>query len=109
MVLELRSTLTTFRLDCTTGRDGLGFGRDMAQSAPPPFEEEAGESPAKRLVRLLERHGLEDSLPDILQSLEANRRSNQREIRATLLKELLAGHPALAEQELEQARREWQG
>ena len=81
----------------------------MAQGAPPPFEEEVGESPAKRLVRLLERHGLEDSLRDILQSLEAHRQSNQREIRATVLKELLEGHSALTEQELEQARREWQG
>lgn len=42
------------------------IGSDMAQSAPPPFDEEAGESPAKRLVHLLERHGLEDSLRDIL-------------------------------------------
>ena len=81
----------------------------MAQSAPPPFDEETGESPAKRLVRLLERHGLEDGLRDILKSLEEQRQGSQRENRATMLKELLEGHPALTEQELEQARREWQG
>lgn len=79
----------------------------MAQSAPPPFDEEAGESPAKRLVRLLERHGLKASLRDILQSLEASRQGDQRAIRASVLKQLLEGHPALTEQELEQARREW--
>src|SRR5690606_29811594 len=61
------------------------IGRDMVQSAPPPFEEEAGESPAKRLVRLLERHGLEDSLRDILQSLEVRRQSNQGVITAALI------------------------
>lgn len=42
-------------------------------------------------------------------SLEAQRQGGQRENRATVLKELLEGRPALTEQELEQARREWQG
>lgn len=81
----------------------------MAQSVPPPHDDEEVESPAKRLVLLLERHGLEDSLRDILQSLEASRQDSQRETRAAMLKELLEGQPALTEQELEQARREWQG
>lgn len=81
----------------------------MAQSAPPPFDEEAGESPAKRLVRLLERHGLEESLRDILRGIEAHRNSSERETRAAVLQELLEGQPALTDEELEQARREWQG
>ena len=81
----------------------------MAQSASPPYDGDEGESPAKRLVHLLERHGLEDSLRDILQSIEARRQGSQRETRIAVLNELLDGQPALTEQELEQARREWQG
>ena len=81
----------------------------MAQSASPPYDGDEGESPAKRLVQLLERHGLEGSLRDILQSIEARRQGSQRETRTAVLNELLDGQPALTEQELEQARREWQG
>jgi hypothetical protein len=82
---------------------------EMAQSAPPPRDRDEAESPAKRLVLLLERHGLEDSLRDILESLEARRLGSQRAIRAEVLGELLEGQAPLTEQELEQARREWQG
>jgi hypothetical protein len=81
----------------------------MAQSAPPPHDRDEAESPAKRLVLLLERHGLEESLRDILESLEARRLGSQRETRAEVLGELLEGQPPLTEQELEQARRECQG
>lgn len=81
----------------------------MAQSAPPPRDHDETESPAVRLVELLERHGLENSLRDILEALEARRLGTQRGHRFELLHDfLLDGQPPLTEQELEEARREWQ-
>lgn len=80
----------------------------MAQSGPPPYDGDESESPARRLVRLLKRHGLDESLRDILQSLEARQRGIQREIRTEVLDRLLEGQPPPTAQELEQARREWQ-
>lgn len=81
----------------------------MAQSAPPPRDRDETESPALQLVELLERHGLENSLRDILEALEARRLGTQRGHRFELLNDfLLDGQPPLTEQELEEARREWQ-
>jgi hypothetical protein len=81
----------------------------MAQSTFPTDENRDSESPAERLVRLLEQNGLEDGLRNILESLEARRSDQQRELRRQLLDEyLLEGQPPLTQQELEQARRECQ-
>jgi hypothetical protein len=81
----------------------------MAQSTFPTDENRDSESPAERLVRLLEQNGLEDGQRNILESLEARRSDQQREIRRQLLDEyLLEGQPPLTQQELEQARRECQ-
>ncbi len=81
----------------------------MAQnvdSAPPESER----SPARQLVRLLEQHGLEDSLRTILASLEERRFGSERGVREQILNEfLLDGEAPLTEAELDEARREWQG
>jgi hypothetical protein len=87
----------------------LTYGSDVAHnpdSAPP----DTSDSPAQRLVHLLEQHGLEDSLRNILASLEANRVGEQAGARQRLLDEfLLDGQEPLTQDELEAARREWQG
>jgi hypothetical protein len=78
----------------------------MAQPSDHPHRDE---TPAERLVRLLERHGLEESLRAILESLESRRTEDQREARLKLLEYMLEGQPPLTEDEIEQARRECQG
>jgi hypothetical protein len=65
------------------------------------------ESPAQALVRLLERHGLEDSLREILAAVEARKQERQQRARFELLEQLLEGQPPLTAEEIEAAEREW--
>jgi hypothetical protein len=62
------------------------------------------ESPAQALVRLLEQHGLEDSLREILASIQARKQERQREARLALLDHLLEGQPPLTDDELAAVR-----
>src|SRR5262245_1835809 len=78
----------------------------MAQPSDHPHRDE---TPAERLVALLERQGLEEGLRAILETIEARKAGEQREARLKLLEYLLEGQPPLTEEEIEQARREWQG
>lgn len=57
------------------------------------------ESPAEALVRLLEQHGLEDSLREILAAIQARKQAGQKEARLALLEHLLEGQPPLTEDE----------
>jgi hypothetical protein len=77
----------------------------MAQPSDHPHRDE---TPAERLVHLLERHGLEEGLRAILESIEARRSEEQREACLKLLEYLLEGQPPLTEDEIEQARREFE-
>jgi hypothetical protein len=75
----------------------------MAQPSdhPQPYE-----TPAERLVHLLERHGLEEGLRAILAAMEADRAEAQHRARLDVLDYLLEGQPPITEDEIEQARRE---
>ena len=64
------------------------------------------ESPAQALVRLLEQHGLEDSLREILAGIQARKQERQHEARLALLEHLLEGQPPLTEDELAAVRDE---
>jgi hypothetical protein len=64
------------------------------------------ESPAQALVRLLEQHGLEDSLREILSAIEARKQAGQKEARLALLEHLLEGQPPITEAELAAVRDE---
>ncbi|HKY34722.1 MAG TPA: hypothetical protein VJN18_02180 [Polyangiaceae bacterium] len=57
----------------------------------------ADESPAQALVRLLEQHGLEDSLREILAALETRKKDRQKQARLALLEHLLEGQPPITE------------
>jgi hypothetical protein len=57
------------------------------------------ESPAEALVRLLEQHGLEDSLREILAAIETRKKDGQRKARLALLEHLLEGQPPITEEE----------
>lgn len=65
------------------------------------------ESPAQALVRLLEQHGLEGSLREILAAVEAQKQERQQRARFELLEQLLEGQPPLTAEEIEAAEREW--
>ena len=75
----------------------------MAQPFDYPHREE---TPAERLVHLLERHGLEEALRAILKAMEADNAERQRKARLELLEYMLEGQPPITEEEIEQARRE---
>jgi hypothetical protein len=64
------------------------------------------ESPAQALVRLLEQHGLEDSLREILAAIQARKQEGQQKARLALLEHLLEGQPSLTEAELAAVRDE---
>jgi hypothetical protein len=66
-----------------------------------------GESPAQALVRLLERHGLENSLREILAAVEVQKQERQQRARFELLDHLLEGQPPLTAAEIEAGEREW--
>jgi hypothetical protein len=66
----------------------------------------ADESPAQALVRLLEQHGLENSLREILAAIETRKREGQQKARLALLEHLLEGQPPLTEAELAAVRNE---
>lgn len=70
---------------------------------PPPTGDE---SPAQALVRLLEQHGLEDSLREILTALQARKQERQQKARLALLEHLLEGQAPLTEAELAAVRDE---
>lgn len=74
-----------------------------------PKPPDADESPAQALVRLLERHGLEDSLKEILAALQARKQESQQKARLEVLEYLLEGQPPITEDELAAVRQEWQG
>jgi glutamate dehydrogenase/leucine dehydrogenase len=90
-----------------------GSRRSLCVSMQAPFPNETTAnpreaSPAEALVRLLERHGLEDSLREILLALEERKKDRQAQARLEVLEHLLEGQPPLTEEEIEAARREWQ-
>ncbi len=60
---------------------------------------DAEESPAQALVRLLEQHGLEDSLREILAAIQTRKQEGQRKARLALLDHLLEGQPPITEEE----------
>jgi hypothetical protein len=60
-------------------------------------------------VRLLERHGLEDSLKEILAAMQARKQESQQKARLEVLEYLLEGQPPITEDELAAVRQEWQG
>lgn len=64
------------------------------------------ESPAQALVRLLEQHGLEDALRQILEGIQARKQERQQKARLELLEYLLEGQPPLTEEELAAVRDE---
>jgi hypothetical protein len=64
-----------------------------------PKPPESDESPAQALVRLLERHGLEDSLREILAAIETRKKEGQKTARLALLEHLLEGQPPITEEE----------
>jgi hypothetical protein len=66
------------------------------------------ESPAQALVRLLERHGLEDSLREILNAIEGHKKDRRKQARLALLGHLLEGQPPITEEELAAVQDEWQ-
>jgi hypothetical protein len=57
------------------------------------------ESPAQALVRLLEQHGLEDSLREILAAIQARKQQGQQQARLALLEHLLEGQPPITDEE----------
>lgn len=67
------------------------------------------ESPAQALVRLLEQHGLENSLREILAAIENRKKEGQKQARLALLEYLLEGQPPITEEELAAVRDEWRG
>lgn len=69
---------------------------------------QADESPAQALVRLLEKHGLEDSLREILGAMETRKKERQKQARLALLEHLLEGQPPITEEELAAVEEEWQ-
>jgi Trp operon repressor len=75
-----------------------------ATGFPKPPDSE--ESPAQALVRLLEQHGLEDSLREILAAIETRKKERQKAARLALLDHLLEGQPPITEAELAAVRDE---
>ena len=59
-------------------------------------------------MRLLEQHGLEDSLREILSSIEIRKREGRKAARLALLEHLLEGEPPITEEELAAVQDEWQ-
>lgn len=89
----------------------LPFARDtlkVMQAEIPGFLKTPAtdESPAQALVRLLEQHGLEDSLREILAAIESRKQEGQQKARLALLEHLLEGQPPLTEAELAAVRDE---
>ena len=80
-----------------------------APAAGFPNPPDSDESPAQALVRLLERHGLEDSLKEILAAIQTRKQDGQQRARLALLEHLLEGQPPITEDELAAVRQEWQG
>ena len=64
--------------------------------ATPPASDE---TPAQALVRLLERHGLEDSLKEILAAMQARKQEGQQKARLEVLEYLLEGQPPITDEE----------
>lgn len=82
-----------------------GQASDTGFPKPP----DSDDSPAQALVRLLEKHGLEDSLREILAAIETRKREGQKKARLALLEHLLEGQPPITAEELAAVRDEWQG
>lgn len=57
-------------------------------------------------MRLLEPHGLEDSLKEILAALQARKRESQQKARREVLEYLLEGQPPITEEERAAVRNE---
>lgn len=73
-----------------------------------PQPPDPDDSPAQALVRLLEKHGLENSLREILAAIETRKREGQKKARLALLEHLLEGQPPITDEELAAVRDEWQ-
>ena len=71
-----------------------------------PEPPDSDESPAQALVRLLEKHGLEDSLREILAAMQARKQEGRRKARRALLEYLLEGQPPITEDEIAAVRDE---
>jgi Trp operon repressor len=71
-----------------------------------PKPPDSDESPAQALVRLLEQHGLEDSLKEILAAIQTRKQDGQQKARLALLEHLLEGQPPITEAELAAVRDE---
>ncbi len=63
-----------------------------------PKPPDPDDSPAQALVRLLEKHGLENSLREILTAIENRKREGQKKARLALLEHLLEGQPPITEE-----------
>ena len=74
-----------------------------------PKPPDSDESPAQAFVRLLEQHGLEDSLKEILAAIQVRKQEGQQKARLALLEHLLEGQLPITEDELAAVRQEWQG
>lgn len=74
-----------------------------------PKPTDSDESPAEAFVRLLEQHGLEESLKEILAAIQVRKQESQQKARLALLEHLLEGQPPITEAELAAVRQEWQG
>ena len=81
----------------------------QASDAGFPKPTDPDDSPAQALVRLLEKHGLENSLREILAAIETRKKEGQKKARLALLEHLLEGQPPITEEELAAVRDEWQG
>jgi hypothetical protein len=64
-----------------------------------PKPPDPDDSPAQALVRLLEKHGLENRLREILAAIETRKREGQKKARLALLEHLLEGQPQITEEE----------
>lgn len=92
----------------STAPAGLTLNVMQAPATGFPAPPATDESPAQALVRLLERHGLEDSLREILNTIEARKKDRQKQARLALLEHLLEGQPPITEEELAAVQDEWQ-
>ena len=70
---------------------------------------EQDETPAQALVRLLEQHGLTESVRELLDELDKRRRDRRQEAGREVLAYLSEGNAPPTAEELDAIRREWQG
>lgn len=104
----MRSRATLDRLRGLSGSlSGPTLKLMQAPNTGFPEASHADESPAQALVRLLEKHGLEESLREILGAMETRKKDRQKQARLALLDHLLEGQPPITEEELAAVQDEW--